>query len=223
MSDSRLVALAQEGSEAAVRILIRRYNGRLFRVARSVTGDDAEAEDVVQEAYVKAFTHLSGFRGEAAFSTWLTRIALNEALGRLRRRRTAAEILGMEAAEDVDTVREPAFALPPPASPESEAARGQVRQFLERAVDELPDTFRMVFVLREIEGLSVKETAALLGIGAGTVKTRLHRARRLIRKSIERRLAPRFAELFPFGGMRCARIADNVALRLFGRQGRRAP
>lgn len=220
MSDGELVTLARQGSEGAVRLLIQRYNRRLFRLARGVTGNDAEAEDAVQEAYVRAFTHLAGFRGEAAFSTWLTRIALNEALGRLRRRRAAGEVPEIESAPDEGGGVSGFPVAWRPLSPESEASRRQVRQFLERAVDELPDPFRAVFILREVEGLSVNETAELLGVQAGTVKTRLYRARRLIRRHIERKLSPRFGELFPFGGVRCARMADRVAARLFTGHGR---
>lgn len=220
MSDSKLITLALEGSEGAVRIIVQRYNRRLFRIARGVTGDDAEAEDVVQEAYVRAFTHLAGFRGEAAFSTWLTRIALNEALGRLRRRRSAAEVAEIDAAPGDGGSFPGSSSAWLPANPESEASRRQVRQFLEKAVDELPDAFRAVFVSRDVEGLSVNETAALLGIPRGTVKTRLHRARHLLRRALERKLSPRFAELFPFGGARCARMADRVATRLFASRSR---
>jgi RNA polymerase sigma-70 factor (ECF subfamily) len=197
----------------AVRALVARHNRRLFRAARGVVRNDAEAEDVVQEAYVRAFTHLDGFRGDAAFATWLTRIALNEALGRLRRRRPTADIAVLETARAAQG--EPIVLTPlrPPA-PESEAGRAQFRRVLERAVDDLPEPFRLVFMLREIEGLSAEETGAVLGVRPETVKTRLHRARRLLRQAIEQALSAGFADIFPFDGARCAGMADRVVGRL---------
>lgn len=215
MDDDELVALARQGSEQAVRVLIQRYNRQLFRIARGVVRDDDEAEDVVQDAWVRAFTRLESFRGEAAFSTWLTRIALNEALGRLRRRRPAAPLADIESLAGAQGGRIIMFPLSPlPADPESETGRRQLRRLIEKAVDELPDSFRMVFILRDVEGLSTGETATVLAIRPETVKTRLYRARRLMRRSLERRLAPRFAELFPFAGERCAAMADRVVASL---------
>ena len=215
LDDRALVDLARRHDEAAVRILIARHNQRLFRVARGVLRDDAEAEDVVQESYVRAFTRLDGFRGEASFITWLTRIALNEALGRLRRRRPSADIAVLDqAAEGGRTILFPT--MPVPVSPESEAGRTQMRRVLERAVDALPEAFKLVFVLRDIEGLSGEEAGALLEIRPETVKTRLHRARRQLRRAIEAELSAGFAEIFPFDGARCAHMADRVAARLRG-------
>ena len=173
---------------------------------------------------MRAFTHLDGFRGEAALATWLTRIALNEALGRLRRRRPRADLAALDAAvaEGGGLIVFPMS--PAPAGPESEAGRAQVREVLERAVDELPEPFRLVFVLREIEGLSTEEAATLLAIRPETVKTRLHRARRLLRLAIERTLSAGFGEIFPFDGARCVHMADRVVERLREyRTGRREP
>ncbi|HEX5078870.1 MAG TPA: RNA polymerase sigma factor [Geminicoccaceae bacterium] len=211
LGDQALVALARRGDEGAVRVLIQRHNQRLFRVARSVVRSDAEAEDVVQETYVRAFTNLDSFRGEALLSTWLTRIALNEALGRLRRHRPTTELAELDAASDRSEGRLimfPSSLLP--AGPEAEAARSQVRQLLEDAVDRLPDSFRTTFILRDVEGLSIEETAAQLSVRPETVKTRLHRARKLMRAAIEQRLAASLSDLFPFDGVRCARMADRV-------------
>ena len=211
-SDEDLVGLARNGSESAVRLLVGRHNRRLFRVARAVVRDDAEAEDIVQETYARAFTQLHAFRGAARFSTWLTRIALNEALGRLRRRRPTAEIGEVEAAGGLraeGVIMFPVSSMPP--SGDSELARKEIRQFLERAVDELPEPFRIVFVLRDIEEMS---TAHQLSLKPETVKTRLYRARRLLRAAIEKRLSPSFSMLFPFGGVRCANMADRVVERL---------
>lgn len=215
LADEALVALARKRDEAAVRALVRRYNQRLYRVARGVVSSNAEAEDVVQEAYARAFTGLDGFRGEAAFSTWLTRIALNEAYSRLRRQRPTVEVEQVDAAGASDSGKVVMFPTTPPSSdPESGAGREQVRQVLERAIGELPEPFRLVFVLREIQGLSTEETAEVLAIGAGTVKTRLHRARRLMRLALEKALSPRFSEVFPFAGERCGRVAERVLERL---------
>jgi RNA polymerase sigma-70 factor (ECF subfamily) len=213
LDDMALVELARGHDEAAVRTLVRRHNRRLFRVARGVLRDDAEAEDVVQATYVRAFTRLDGFRGEATLVTWLTRIALNEALGRLRQRRPRADLAAVDAAlADGGLIVFPMSPAPP--GPESEAGRAQIRQILEQAVDALPEPFRLVFVLREIEGLNTEEAAALLSIRPETVKTRLHRARALLRLSIERVLSAGFEAVFPFDGARCVHMADRVVERL---------
>ena len=215
LSDEDLVALARKHDESALRELVKRHNRRLFRVARGVVRDDSEAEDIVQETYVRAFTKLDGFRGDSAFSTWLTRIALNEAYGRLRRKRPTVDVSAIENADLTDGGQVIMFPLSPAQpSPEAEAGRDQVRQILERAVDQLPEPFRMVFILRDIEGLDTDAAAALLAIKPETVKTRLFRARRLMRAEMEKALSPNFSEMFPFGGARCARTADHVVERL---------
>jgi RNA polymerase sigma-70 factor, ECF subfamily len=215
LDDRALVERARNRDGAAVRLIMQRHNRRLYRVARGVLNDDAEAEDVVQEAYVRAFTHLDGFRGEAQFSTWLTRIALNEALGRLRRLRTTVDL------KDIDTINDQGEArviyLPSArqdSDPEAAAARAEVRRLLERAMDELPAPFRMVLVLRDIEEMSTEETAAHLGLRPETVKTRLHRARRLLRQSLDRTLSSAVRDVFPCAGARCARITEAVLDRL---------
>ena len=217
LGDEELVALARCGGESAIRVLIKRNNQRLFRVARAVVRNDAEAEDVVQEAYVKAFTKLDSFKGDAAFSTWLTRIALNEALGRIRRRRPTDNIedLDIKAAADGGRVVMFPTSLTPPDA-DAETGRSQARQLLEDAIDELPQIFRVVFILRDVEEMSVEETASQLSLRPETVKTRLFRARQLMRSAIERRLSAGFAELFPFNGWRCENMADRVVDRLRG-------
>ncbi len=215
--DPALVDLAGKGSEAAVRALVQRHNRRLYRIARAVVRDDAEAEDVVQETYLRAFTNLGSYRGEAAFSTWLTRITLNEALGRLRRRHPSVDI-GTIASEGepygANLIMFPLSRSSP--TPEAETARRQVRDILEQAVDQLPERFRIVFVLREIEQMSTEDAAVSLAIKPETVKTRLHRARRMIRAALNKQLSLAFSELFPFDGPRCERIADQVIRRLRG-------
>ena len=214
VADTTLVALARTGDETAIRALIKRYNQRLFRAARAIVRNDAEAEDVVQASYVSAFTHLAGFRDEAGFSTWLTRIAINEAIGRLRRQRptTDLEQVDLESATSAQIIQFPT--LQPQTNPETEMARQEIREFLELAVDRLPPAFRAVFVLRDVEGLSVEETASFLSIKEETVRSRLHRARKLMRAAIEEQLSGAFAALFPFDGERCVHMADRVVAAL---------
>ena len=215
LDDDALVALARCRNELAIRIIIRRHNQRLFRAARAIVRNDGDAEDIVQASYVKAFTHLDSFRGEAELSTWLTRIVLNEALGRQRRKRptTGIEQIDIESARGGGQVI--AFrSIQATLDPETEMARMEVRQLLERAVDDLPTPFRAVFVLRDVEGMSIEETAAHLGIRPETVKTRMHRARRLLRAAIETQMDGAFATLFPFDGARCVGMADRVLAQL---------
>lgn len=213
-SDRALVAMARGNDEAAIRTLVRRHNRRLFRVARAITRNDAEAEDVVQATYVKAFTHLADFRGDAELSTWLTRIAVNEATERLRRGRptTGVDQIDLERDQSVQIIQFPS--IQPQLDPEAEMSRKEMRHFLERAVDGLPAAFRTVFVLRDVEGLSVEETASHLDIKPQTVRTRLHRARKLMRSAIEEQLSGGVALLFPFDGERCVLMADRVLAQL---------
>ncbi len=215
LDEAALVDLARAGDGDAFRVIMRRGNQRLFRIARGVVRDDAEAEDVLQESWVRAFSALDSFRGEAGIMTWLTRIVLNEARGRLRRRRPTVDL------DHLDRAQEGAQVIPFPTSPttdnpEGDAARAEIRRLLERAVDELPEIFRMVFILRDIEGCSIEETAADLGVRPETVKTRLHRARRLLREALDAKLGATLAGAFPFLGPRCQRITDTVLARLEG-------
>lgn len=216
LDEPALVGIARNGGENAIRLLIQRNNQRLFRVARGVLRNDAEAEDVVQETYVRAFTSLASFRGEAKFSTWLTTIALHEAFRRLHSRRDVAELQpSLDTALSADPGLASLFPLslvPLPA--DSETGRTEMRIALEEAIDSLPQGFRIVFVLRDVEGLSIEETASQLSIRPETVKTRLHRARRLLRARIQERLAAGFADVFPFDGARCVDMADRVIARL---------
>lgn len=216
LEDADLVALVRDGDRQAFRHVMRRSNQRLFRVARGVLNNDDEAEDVVQEAYVHAYEKLASFRGEASLLTWLTRIVLNEAYGRLRHRRPTVDIEQIEAAQ-AEGGRVLAF----PSrfgseDPAAAAAREQMRHLLERAVDELPEPFRIVFVLREIEECTVEETAASLELRPETVKTRLHRARRLLRAALHDSLASSLGDAFPFLGPRCDRVTETVMQRLEG-------
>ena len=213
LDDAALVVLARGRDEPAIRALTQRYNRRLFRLARSILRNDGEAEDVVQEAWVRAFTALDTFRGEAAFSTWLTRIALNEALGRRRRERPTVdwESYG-DAASEAEIINFPVSAMV--SDPERTMARSEIRDVLERSIDELPDAFRAVFVVRSGECLSVVETAELFTRKPESVKTRRHRARTLLREALDRQLGPALTETFPFGGRRCERMTEIVVARL---------
>ncbi len=220
-SDLELAGRIRCGDADAFRILMQRHNQRLFRMARGVLRDPADAEDAVQDAYVLAFTRIGQFREDASLATWLGRIVLNEALRRVRQRKAMTGLPMTGLNEDGATGTTPGAevipfpgAQPPPTTPEEDAARAETRRLLERAIDALPDPFRVVFVLREIEQMSVEETASSLGIPPDTVKTRLHRARRLLGHSLRRQLAPDLAGVFPFAGARCARIVARVFDRL---------
>ena len=219
LGDPALVELARGRHEGAVRALVQRHNRRLFRIARGIVRDDAEAEDIVQETYVRAFTNLMAFRGEAQLATWLTRIAINEALGRLRRRRPRADLAELETGGAVDARVIP-FPAPAPPGPEAEAGRAEVRRLLETCIDELPEPLRLVIILRDVEGLSAEATAEQLGIRTVTAKTRLHRARRRLRAALVARLPGAFSDLFPFDGARCSGMADRVVLQVLGHSGR---
>lgn len=210
LDEADLVRLAQQGESDAFRVIMQRGNQQLFRVARSVVRDDAEAEDVVQETYVRAFAALGSFRGEASVMTWLTRIALNEAHGRLRRRRWLVDLQELETASGARAIVVPLLAD----NPEADAARAEIRKLIERAIDDLPEAFRIVFVMRDIQGWTIAETAANLDLKPETVKTRLHRARRLLRQTLDQELASAVTDAFPFLGVRCQRITGAVLHRL---------
>jgi RNA polymerase sigma-70 factor, ECF subfamily len=214
LDEVELVRLAQAGERDAFRVIMQRGNQRLFRVARGIVRDDSEAEDVVQEAYSRAFAALGSFRGEAGIMTWLTRITLNEARGRLRQRRPTVGLDQLDGAQNTG-----ARVIPFPApfgteSPEVDAARVQIRKLIEHAVDELPEAFRVVFIMRDVEECTIEETAASLELKPETVKTRLHRARRLLRQALDEKLTSTVTGTFPFLGTRCSRITDAVLARL---------
>ena len=199
MSDAEIVERVRNGETALFEVLMRRHNQRVYRVARAVIKDEAEAEDVMQQAYINAFTHLSQFQDRAQFTTWLTRIALHEALARRRKRKTE------ESPEDVmETLTSPQ------PDPERQAYAAELKRLLEAAVDSLPETYRLVFMLREIEGLSTSETAAGLDLGDEAVKTRLHRARAMVRTAVSERIGASAAEAFAFPATRCDRVVRAV-------------
>lgn len=217
LDDRELVTLAQRGAVGAFRAVMARNNRRLYRVARSIVQDDSEAEDVAQEGYVRAFAGLSEFRNESSLSTWLTRIVLNEAVGRVRRTRPTVELKLLDA----PGLRAGAQVIPfplgsPDGDPERAAARQEIGNLVRRVVDELPEAFRVVFMMRDVEEMSVGETALCLGLRPETVKTRLHRARRRLRNALDSKLASALGDTFPFAGQRCARVAEAVLARLRG-------
>jgi len=212
--DADLIRRSIAGDEQAFRIIMSRYNRRLYRLARGIVRNDADAEDIVQEAYIKAFMHLASFRGDSSLATWLSRIAINEALGKLRRRRPLSEERRLD-----DAYRYQAQVIPFPQSaaaddPERTMAQRQILQLVEQATDDLPENFRLVFVTRVIEGMSVEETAGILGIPPETVKTRLHRARKLMREQLDKKIGPVLMDAFPFAGKRCERVTQAVLRRL---------
>jgi RNA polymerase sigma-70 factor, ECF subfamily len=208
--DEELVDRIRNGDTALYEVLMRRYNQRIYRIALSIVRNPSEAEDVMQETYVRGFQHLGDFAGEAKFSTWLTKIAVYEALGRVRRlTRVGGPKPSFDERLDImDTVKanEP--------DPERQAYDQELKLVLERAIDALPDSYRSVFVLRVVEGLDVNETAAALDIGVENVKTRLHRGRALLRKELERRAGIVAPQIFPFHLSRCDRVVENVLRRI---------
>ncbi len=211
LPDERLVEMARENDLTAFEALMRRHNRRLFRVTRSVLRDVAAAEDAVQEAYIRAFTKLSSYKPTGKFSSWLTRVALNEALMMRRRDRTDTVSLD-DIGDEAVMPAEPTAQEPPTAEQFVEAAHA--RALLEHAIDSLPENFRMVFVLRVVEGLDVRETSECLELNSNTVRTRLFRAQRQLRVDLSRRLQSESSEIFDFGAERCDHVVEMVLERL---------
>jgi RNA polymerase sigma-70 factor (ECF subfamily) len=200
LTDEEIVDRVVRGDRALFELLMRRHNQRIYRTIRSVLRDEAEVEDAMQQAYVDAYAHLGSFAKKARFSTWLTRIALHEALARKRRAKPEGELM-------ID--------LPDPTrSPEQRTEDAETQRLLAVAIDELPEHFRTVFVLRAVQGLSVEETAEALDLNSETVKTRLHRARGLLQKTILDRTEPALARVLPFPATRCDRVVSAVLQRL---------
>lgn len=212
LTDHDLVQGALANDPEAFRTIMRRHNQRLFRIARAVVRNDSIAEDVVQEAYLRAFEHLETFRGDASLATWLHRVVLNEALGRLRKSSTRREVPLVAEQVSADIVPFPNAASTE--DPERSLAQRQILRLVEEATDALPDAFRLVFTARVIEAMSVEETAVLLGIKPETVRSRLHRARQLLRQHIDRKIGPVLMNAFPFAGRRCERLTTAVMSRL---------
>ncbi len=207
LTDAEVVDRVRSGDTALFEILMRRHNQRVYRVARAVVKNEAEAEDVMQQAYINAFVHLNDFEQRSQFGTWLTRITVYEALSRLRKRRDEEPLNASGAAGDGESM-EPLVSTD--ADPERRAYGRELGRLLEQAVDALPEAYRTVFMLRDIEGLSTVETAAGLDLGEEAVKTRLHRARGMVRRAITDRLGSAGGEAFQFQAPRCDRIVAAV-------------
>jgi RNA polymerase sigma-70 factor (ECF subfamily) len=207
-SDEALVERARGGDPAAFELLMRRHNRPVYRAVRSVLRDGPEVEDVMQQAYLQAFAHLDQFEGSARWSTWLYRIAFNEALARLRQR---GRFVSIEAASEGTLAQ---ISRPNEPDPERTAEGRELARIVEHEVDRLPDMYRAVVMFREIEGLSTAETAAILAVEEPVVKTRLHRARTMLRTAIEQRLGNHLGAAFDFGAARCDRIVAGVMARL---------
>jgi RNA polymerase sigma-70 factor, ECF subfamily len=210
LSDEEVVEKVLAGEIALFEILMRRYNQRLYRVARSILKNDAEAEDVTQDAYVRAYTHLEQFEGSSKFATWLTKIAVHEALRRSRESRRFVntddlEGLGVIGVNQWQSNSE---------GPANSLLRSQMSEILKAAIDAIPAKYRVVFVLREVEGMSTEETAESLGLTIETVKSRLFRARAMLRKKINVRTTSALSSLHEFAGHRCDRIVRNVLRRI---------
>ena len=203
-SDAVLVGRVLAGETALFERIMRRHNQRVFRAARAIVRDDAEAEDVMQETYTRAFAHLGQFRGDAQLGTWLVRIAVHEAFARVRRQRRLAPL---PPGDDMEALPMPDRAMP--IDPEREANNAELRRLLERAIDDLPETYRTVFVLREVEGLSTATTAECLGVSEEVVKTRLLRARTRLRDGLYERAGAVASDAFTFGAERCDRAAQQ--------------
>lgn len=205
-TDEDVVARVLAGDQQAYEIIMRRYNQRLFRITRAILGDDAEAEDVVQDAYVRAYAALDQFAGRAKFATWLTRIAVHEASARLRKRGMVSNADGsgptMETVKSADP------------NPEENTLRNETVSLLEQSIDALPEIYRSVFVLRNVEQLSTAETASSLDLSEEAVRIRLMRARQLLQQQLLHRAGATSAQAFQFLGTRCDRMVDRVFERL---------
>jgi len=218
-SDADIARRVAAGDQRAFELMMRRHNQMLYRTARGILKDDAEAEDVVQDAYLLAYRGIRKFRGDAKLSTWLTRIVVNEAIARSRKRRRRAEVIRLEGDTEWSGVAAEADMNEAGTElPEQAALRAEARRLLERKIDDLPDAFRTVFILRALEEMSVEEAAASLGIPEATVRTRFFRARSMLRESLAREIDFALEEAFSFDGARCDRIVANVLALLKGEQ-----
>jgi RNA polymerase sigma-70 factor (ECF subfamily) len=210
LGDEQVVDRVRRGDSGLYELLMRRYNQRVYRVIRSVLIDNNEAEDVLQEAWVRAYEHLEQFEGRASFSTWVTKIAYYEALARAHRNKQRAPLEDLKG----EIMPEASRMLPKTETPEEQAMRAQLGRMLQAAVDELPVSYRSVFMLREVEQLNTSETAECLGLSEEAVKTRLHRSRALLRRDLEGRAGSAIAEAYSFMGERCDRSVARVLERI---------
>jgi len=214
LSDPELAARAAAGDGAAFAAIMRRHNRLLFRTARSILKNDLDAEDALQEAYLRAWRGIDGFRAEAKLSTWLARIVINESLMRLRRGRSA-QVIPIDSAGELEPHEpmEDRMEDDPDRQPERVAMRAELRQMMEACIDRLPDAFRSVFMLRAVEEMSVEDVATLLDLPEATVRTRLFRARGLLREGLSRDIDMAMGDAFSFDGERCDRIVARVLQR----------
>jgi len=208
-TDEHVVERVLAGETALYEIIMRRYNQRLYRVVISILRDRDEAEDVLQDAYVRAYQHLSQFEGRASFSTWLTRIAVHEALARLRSRSRMLQLGTETDEEDI-----PVDSMPASVDPEETTSRAELARLLEHSLMNLPEQYRTVLMLRDVEELSTSETAEALGLTEENVKVRLHRGRSLLRRDLLERVGTTAREAFPFMGRRCDRVVHRVFVSL---------
>lgn len=217
LTDEEIVRQVLEEDPRRFELIMRRYNRRLYRIARGVLRSDADAEDAVQDAYVHAYEKLGEYRGSGAFAAWLAKITVNEALGRLRRTDAAGESLSFDdptQSEEANLMADLSFNQP---GPELLAARGEMRRMLESAIDALPEVYRMAFIMCGVEEMSVAETADCLAIEQATVKTRFHRAKKILQQHLLGLLDTTAGEVFSFDGVRCDRIVSGVLRRLDNR------
>ncbi|HEX8009373.1 MAG TPA: RNA polymerase sigma factor [Casimicrobiaceae bacterium] len=216
LDDAELARRIGERDERAFEAVMRAHNRLLYRLARSILRDDAEAEDAVQDAYLAAYRNIARFRGGAKLSTWLARIVINEAYGRLRRHRRGGIVvaLGAAGARDEPHIEEEAMADDHAEQPDTAAMRAELRRLLERQIDALPEQFRTVFVLRDVEEMSVEEASECLDIPPATVRSRAFRARALLREALSREIDTAAVDAFGFAGARCDRIVANVLERM---------
>ena len=210
LPDAEVVRRVLEGETALFELIMRRYNQRLYRVARAILRDDAEAEDVVQDAYVRAYEHLAQFAGRSQFATWLTRIAIHEALSRSQGRRRTEQLGANEGAENGE-VTVPANAL----NPEEQVSVSELGRALESAILSIPEQYRLVLMMRDVEQLDTQETAAALALTEENVKVRLHRARAMVRKNLFAKAGAEAPTVFGFMGARCDRVVTKVMQRIF--------
>jgi RNA polymerase sigma-70 factor (ECF subfamily) len=215
LTDPELATRIAQGDRDAFSVLMRRHNRALYRAARAVLRNDADAEDAVQDAWLQAYDAIGGWRGDAKLSTWLTRIAVNAALQRLRKRARTAEIIRMDGEVPMGVSGDDDGATPvAPDRPDLAAMRAETRRLIEKAVDALPDAFRVVFMLRAVEEMSVEETASALGVPEPTVRSRFFRARSQLRESLAREIDLAVEDAYGFAGARCDRIVARVLARL---------
>ena len=215
LSDAEIARRIAAGDMDVLRMMMQRYNRTLYRTARSILKDDAEAEDAVQESYLLAYRAMGGFRGDAKLSTWLVRIVVNETLGRMRKRTRRAEVIQMNGeTEQNSEAAEANLGEASTEQPENRALRAETRRLIEAKIDLLPDGFRAVFVLRALEEMTVEEVAVCLGIPQATVRSRYFRAKGLLREALAREIDFSLEDAFAFAGARCDRIVAGVLDRL---------